>query len=105
MVEALRDHWTEGAYNLYILPMGRVTSVETLIIPSREAANDPFVVGRIRRAEALFIAGGDQSDYVNYWKGTRVDAAIAELSAKNTPIGPAAQAPASRSSASPHSLR
>jgi cyanophycinase len=75
------------AYNPYIFAMGRVTSVETLIIPSREAANDPFVVGRIRGAEALFIAGGDQSDYVNYWKGTPVDAAIAELSAKNTPIG------------------
>jgi cyanophycinase len=75
------------AYNSYIFAMGRVTSVETLIIPSREAANDPFVVRRIRGAEALFIAGGDQSDYVNYWKGTLVDAAIAELSTNNVPIG------------------
>jgi cyanophycinase len=75
------------AYNSYIFAMGRVTSVETLIIPSREAANDPFVVGRVRGAEALFIAGGDQSDYVNYWEGSHVAAAIAELSAKNIPIG------------------
>ncbi|MEO6824456.1 MAG: cyanophycinase [Nitrosospira sp.] len=75
------------AYNPYIFAMGGVTSVETLIIPSREAANDPLVVSRIRGAEALFIAGGDQSDYVNYWKGTLVDSAIAELSAKNVPIG------------------
>ena len=75
------------AYNPYIFAMGKVTSVETLIIPSREAANDPFVVSRIRGAEALFIAGGDQSDYVNYWSGTAVDAAIVELSAKNVPIG------------------
>ena len=34
------------------------------------AAFEPFIINTIRNAEALFIAGGDQSDYVNFWKNT-----------------------------------
>jgi cyanophycinase len=67
--------------------MGGVSSVETIIISSRDAANDPFVLARIRGAEALFIAGGDQADYVNFWKGTPVETAIEDLASKNIPIG------------------
>jgi cyanophycinase len=75
------------AYNPYVYAMGGVSSVETITIPNREAANDPFVLARIQGAEALFIAGGDQSDYVKFWKGTPVEAAIETLSSKNIPIG------------------
>jgi cyanophycinase len=75
------------AYNPYIYAMGGVSSVETIIISSRTAANDPFVLARIRGAEALFIAGGDQADYVNFWQGTGVQAALEELAGKNIPIG------------------
>jgi cyanophycinase len=67
--------------------MGGVDSVETLVIPSREAAADPFVLDRVSRAEALFIAGGDQSNYINYWKGTPLQTVIEELIARNVPIG------------------
>ncbi len=77
----------DDAYNPYIYAMGGVQSVETLVIPSREAANDPFVAERIRGAEALFIAGGDQSDYINLWQGTPVQAAIQQLAASNIPVG------------------
>ncbi|WP_342115325.1 cyanophycinase [Pseudoduganella sp. OTU4001] len=82
----IRSRGTD-AYNPYIYAMGGVQSVETLVIPSREAANDPFVAQRIRGAEALFIAGGDQSDYINYWQGTPVQAAIQELANRNIPVG------------------
>lgn len=75
------------AYNPYIYAMGGLTSVETIIIPSRDAANDPFVLSRIRGAEALFIAGGDQSDYINFWKGTALEAAIQDLASRNIPLG------------------
>jgi len=74
-------------YNQYIYDMGGVDSVETLVIPSREAAADPFVLDRVSRAEALFIAGGDQSDYIKYWKGTPLQTVIEELIARNVPIG------------------
>jgi len=82
----IRSRGTD-AYNPYIYAMGGVKSVETLVIPSRDAANDPFVLGRIRAADALFIAGGDQSDYINYWQGTPVQAAIQQLAERNIPVG------------------
>lgn len=75
------------AYNPYIYAMGGVSSVETLIIPSREAASNTFVLSRINGADALFIAGGDQSDYINFWQDTPVEAAIHNLASKNVPIG------------------
>jgi len=75
------------AYNPYIYDLGTVDSVETVIIQNRAAASDPFVIEKIRNAEALFIAGGDQFDYVNYWKGTPVEDAIHSLVARNVPIG------------------
>lgn len=74
-------------YNQYIYDMGGVDSVETLVIPSREAAEEPFVLDRVSKAEALFIAGGDQSNYIKYWKGTALEAAIRDLIARNVPIG------------------
>ncbi|MGM9488692.1 cyanophycinase [Ideonella sp. YS5] len=74
-------------YNPYIYAMGGVDSVETLVLPSREAANDSFVVDRVSKAEALFIAGGDQSDYILNWKGTALEAAIQGLIARHAPIG------------------
>jgi cyanophycinase len=75
------------AYNPYILSLGSVDSVETIIIKSRTAASDTFVTDKIRNAEALFIAGGDQNDYVTLWKGTPVEDAIHYLVTKNVPIG------------------
>ena len=73
-------------YNDYLYSLGGASSVETLVIPSREAANNPFVVSRVRQADALFIAGGNQGDYVRYWKGTPLERAIHELAASNVPI-------------------
>ena len=75
------------AYNPYIYELGAVDSVETIIIKNLAAASDPFVVNKIRNAEALFIAGGDQNDYVKLWKGTPVEDAIHHLVTRNVPIG------------------
>jgi cyanophycinase len=75
------------AYNPYIYGMGGVRSVETLVIPSRTAASDPFVLERVRNAEAVFIAGGDQSDYMRYWKDTPLDTVLQELASRNVPLG------------------
>jgi cyanophycinase-like exopeptidase len=53
-----------------------VTSVETLVISSRAAAEDPFVLKVVGRANAIFIAGGDQADYYNYWQSTSLNSLI-----------------------------
>lgn len=76
------------AYNPYVqqlCPDGN--SVATLVIPSTAAASDPFVASTIAAAEALWIAGGDQSNYVNYWTATPVQAAINAHIARGAPIG------------------
>src|SRR3954470_5621577 len=75
------------AYNEYIAGLCHQNSVATLVIPSREAAMDPFVATTIRNAEALFIAGGDQANYVRNWQGTPVQDAINELIRRGVPVG------------------
>lgn len=64
-----------------------VTSSAELSIDSREAANNPEVIKYIRDADALFIAGGNQNDYEDFWEGTRVEDAINYLiNEKKVPI-------------------
>lgn len=76
------------AYNSYIKDMcPNENSVSTLIIPSRTAASYASVADTINKAEAIWIAGGDQSNYINFWKGTPVQAALNDLIAKGVPIG------------------
>jgi len=74
-------------YNDYIKALCACDSVETLVFESREAAYDEFVIRKIRNAEALFIAGGDQSRYVRFWKGTPVEDAIRFVASKPAPVG------------------
>lgn len=86
-VVILRASGTD-AYNPYIKGLGTVNSVETLLINSRELANDDVVAYIIRNAEMVFIAGGDQSDYMKYWKGTKTEAALNYLlNNKKAPLG------------------
>ncbi len=74
------DGWVGGA------AMG-LSSAETLVIPSIIAANDPTVNLIVARANVLWIAGGDQSDYVKFWKGQKLEATLKDLMAKNVPVG------------------
>lgn len=77
-----------NAYNPYIYGLGAVNSVETLIIKSRAGAADPFVVNKIRNAEAVWIAGGDQFTYTSFWKDTPVEDAINYVAnTKMAPVG------------------
>ena len=75
------------AYNPYIYGLCGCDSVATIVFKNRGAAFEPFVIDQIRNAEALFIAGGDQSDYVTFWKNTPVEDAINYVAAKPAPVG------------------
>lgn len=75
------------AYNPYVNSLCKQNSVATLIIPNHEAAEDPSVARIIRNAAAIFIAGGDQSNYINFWNGTPVQAALNDSIARGVPIG------------------
>ena len=77
-----------AAYNPYISALcPGLNSVATLRIESRAAAMDPFVKETILNAEALFISGGDQANYANFWQGTPVQDAINQLAANHVPVG------------------
>jgi cyanophycinase len=74
-------------YNSWVNGLCKANSVATLIIPNRQAAQDPAVAEIIRKAEVVFIAGGDQSNYVRGWQGTPVQSAINDGIAAGKPIG------------------
>jgi cyanophycinase len=74
-------------YNPYVKKLCKANSVATLIIADREAAEDPAVAEIIRKAEVVFIAGGDQANYLRGWKGTPVQSAINDDIAAGKPIG------------------
>ena len=74
-------------YNRYIYDLCNCDSVETIVFAEREDSYRQVVIDAIRNAEALFIAGGDQSRYVRFWKGTPVEDAINYVAAKPAPIG------------------
>jgi putative intracellular protease/amidase len=78
--EQAEPYWVGGA------ALG-LSSVETLVVPSRAAADDAFVNAVVRRADAIFIAGGDQSRYIRFWKGTALERSLNALLSRNIPIG------------------
>jgi cyanophycinase len=74
-------------YNPYINGLCKTNSVATLIIPDRDSASDPKVADIIRHAEAVFIAGGDQARYINWWMSNPVQDALNAHLAAGKPIG------------------
>jgi len=75
------------AMNKVLIDAGMVASASTLLFHSRQDSSDPFVIETIRKASAVFIAGGDQWNYVRMWKGTPVANAINDLIHKGYPVG------------------
>lgn len=64
-----------------------LNSQATLSFFNRQDSSDPEVVKIIDQAESIFIAGGDQCDYVRYWQDTPVEDAINRHIAAGKPIG------------------
>lgn len=62
-------------------------SVEVLIFHARAQAADPAVLASIARADGIFISGGDQSRYVNFWRGTEVARLLDAHVAAGKPLG------------------
>ena len=77
------------AYNPYIQQLcPQMDSVETIIITSVTGANSAYVSSHILNAEALWIAGGDQSTYTALWRGTAVQTGVNHLlNSKLAPVG------------------
>jgi len=64
-----------------------LNSAATIVFSEREDSDDPKLLERIGQAEAIFIAGGDQSNYVRFWQDTPVENALNRHIAAGKPIG------------------
>ncbi|MCU1238005.1 MAG: cyanophycinase and related exopeptidase-like protein, partial [Candidatus Solibacter sp.] len=84
-VVVLRASGSDG-YNKYIHEMG-ADSVESIVVKTPEAARDEFVLEKIRKAEAVWIAGGDQWNYVRVWGASPMKAAIQAAVDRGVPVG------------------
>ncbi|MFZ1331681.1 MAG: cyanophycinase [Flavobacteriales bacterium] len=85
----LRASGSDG-YNDYLYSdLGvPVNSVETIVFSNASASSESYVHERIRQAEAIWFAGGDQWDYISYWQNTPVDSLInIALDQRNIVIG------------------
>jgi cyanophycinase-like exopeptidase len=76
----LRESGTD-AYNTWIYDLGQgapagLRTVTTIILKSPRASSDAFVLSKVQNAEALFFAGGDQSNYVGRIAGRPLDALV-----------------------------
>lgn len=53
--------------------IGGIQSTEIFVFHDRTQATDRKILDRLRKADGIFIAGGDQARYVRYWRGTPVE--------------------------------
>ncbi len=85
----LRTSGSNG-YNSYLYSdLGvLVNSVETIVFNNPSASTDPYIHQKIQQAEAIWFAGGDQWNYVSYWRNTAIDSLINEgITSRNIAIG------------------
>ncbi|WP_127846346.1 T9SS type A sorting domain-containing protein [Psychroflexus aestuariivivens] len=88
-VLVLRTSGSDG-YNDYMMnQLGvNLNSVETLVIHNENAAADNYVLNAIAQAEVIWFAGGDQADYVNFFKDNAIEDLLdAHINTKQAPIG------------------
>lgn len=88
-VLVLRASGADGYNKYFYEELGvKVNSVETIVFNNRNASFDEYIHKKIKQAEAIWFAGGDQYKYITYWKQTPIDTLINEAILKrNIAIG------------------
>ena len=86
-VVVLRTSGEDGYQDYLFGQIGGADSVETLLVTSRELADDPYVAQRVAQAEGVFIAGGDQATYLRAWRDTALSRALQTASARGAVLG------------------
>jgi len=73
----LRASGSDGYNNYMYSTLGvAINSVETIVFNAQSAAYENYIHQRINNAEAIWFAGGDQWDYISYWRSTPIDSLI-----------------------------
>ena len=76
-VVVLRASGQDGYNDYFYSELGvSINSVRTFVIHNAEGAVDPYVLERVAQAEAVWFAGGDQYDYVKYFKDNAMEDAL-----------------------------
>lgn len=86
-IVVLRASGGDALQDYIFTKIGGVDSVETIKFNDPSAAQDPRVLEIISHADGIFLAGGDQSKYVNWWKDSPVGKALNAHIAAGKPIG------------------
>lgn len=70
----IRASGSDGYNNYFFSELGiEVNSVETIVFHNATASTDNYVLEQIANAEAIWIAGGDQAVYLDYWKDSPIE--------------------------------
>lgn len=86
-IVVLRASGAAEAQDEFYNDIGGIVSAQTFVFSDRKAASDPTVLAAIDAADGIFIAGGDQSNYVRYWKDTPLNAALDRHVLAGKPLG------------------
>ncbi len=88
-VLVLRASGSDGYNDYFYSELGiTINSVETIMFNHPDAANEIYIHEKIMQAEAVWFAGGDQLDYITYWRGTLIDDLINDaIQNRNIVIG------------------
>lgn len=88
-VVVLRSSGSNGYNNYLYSELGvNVNSVETLVITSVAGATSPYVLDKVANAEMIWFAGGDQYNYVSYFKDNALEDLLNNhINVKLAPIG------------------
>lgn len=73
-VVVLRASGSDGYNDYFFSELGvTINSVETLVILNASGALDPYVLQQVENAEAIWFAGGDQYNYITYFKDNAME--------------------------------
>jgi cyanophycinase-like exopeptidase len=88
-VLVLRASGSSGYNNYLYTDLGiTVNSVETIVFNDLNAANETYIQDKILKAEAIWFAGGNQWDYISYWRNTPISNLINDaIQNRNIVIG------------------
>ena len=88
-VVVLRSSGGNGYNDYFYSQLGvAVNSVETLVISSAAGATNPYVLNKVANAEMIWFAGGDQWNYISYFKDNALEDLLNNhVNVKHAPIG------------------
>ncbi|MEM9159744.1 MAG: cyanophycinase [Verrucomicrobiota bacterium] len=87
-VVVIRASGSDGYNPYFFSELGvKVDSVQSLVFKNQKQAFAQSTRDALSNAELIFIAGGDQSKYIRFWKDTPVEELLNQHVASGKPIG------------------